>query len=53
MARVIDAAGESGVNVLFGGLPRVGDALDDTWEWDGTTWTQRSPETRPPARYNH
>jgi hypothetical protein len=36
--------------VLFGGLH--GDpGLDDTWEWDGTVWTRRSPAQSPPARY--
>ena len=24
--------------------------LADTWEWDGTTWTDRTPATSPPAR---
>ena len=31
--------------VLFGG-----DATGETWEWDGTDWTQRSPATSPGAR---
>ena len=39
--------------VMFGGTIR-GPALDqpgaDTWEWDGTTWTQVSPAHSPPAR---
>jgi hypothetical protein len=25
--------------------------LRDTWTWDGTDWTQRSPVHSPPARY--
>ena len=31
-----------GVTVLFGGSlnPSLGDALGDTWEYDGTTWTR-------------
>lgn len=37
-----------GVTVLFGG----GDALHDTWEWDGTTWTQRAT-TGPAGRIWH
>ena len=41
--------------VLFGGsLNGVGGAdgvgAGDTWVWNGTTWTQRSPATSPPAR---
>ena len=24
--------------------------LDDTWTWDGTTWTQQHPATSPSAR---
>jgi hypothetical protein len=40
--------------VMFGGLVGVpGAAADDTWEWDGVTWTLRQPATRPPARYGH
>jgi hypothetical protein len=44
-----------GVTVLFGG--RTGSststALDDTWEWDGSAWTQRTPAVSPPARFAH
>lgn len=38
--------------VLFGG---VGDAgpLDDTWEWDGTTWTEASVAVAPQRRSQH
>lgn len=40
--------------VLFGGfqsasLPRLG----DTWEWNGTSWTQIFPSTAPSARSGH
>lgn len=40
------------VTVLFGGHngPPMGPRLADTWEWDGTTWTQRTSPTSPPAR---
>ncbi|MBL8934516.1 MAG: hypothetical protein JNM69_08175 [Archangium sp.] len=38
--------------VLFGGSGQAG-VLGDTWEWDGTTWTQRTPITSPPARRAH
>jgi hypothetical protein len=30
-----------------------GDGADDTWEWDGNTWIQRSPATRPGNRFEH
>jgi len=36
--------------VLFGGLDANSKVLGDTWTWDGTTWTQKSPDTSPPAR---
>ncbi|MFC1609820.1 kelch repeat-containing protein [Myxococcota bacterium] len=47
-----------GVAVLFGGLDTVGGpdcwtALSDTWEYDGNTWTQVTPEISPPARALH
>jgi len=31
--------------VLFGGFGGLGDRgpLNDTWTWNGTTWTQQSP----------
>jgi hypothetical protein len=41
--------------VLFGGhvgaIPTV--PTDDTWVWNGSTWTQRFPTTRPPPRSGH
>ena len=37
--------------VLYGGYD--GSHSDDTWEWDGSTWEQRSPSTKPPVLYNH
>ena len=27
--------------------------LGDTWEWDGVTWTQRTPPTSPTPRVSH
>ena len=36
--------------VLFGGGPFFGAYFDDTWEWDGSAWTQLSPATRPNGR---
>lgn len=43
------------VVVLFGGrTSAINDPiLGDTWEWDGTTWTERTPLTSPPARWIH
>jgi hypothetical protein len=42
--------------VLFGGSD--GEALGDTWEWDGTTWELRAPadpegDGDPAPRYSH
>lgn len=37
--------------VLFGGeLQNAGPPTNDTWEYDGITWTLRQPVTRPPIR---
>lgn len=40
------------VIVLFGGR-KAGVELDDTWEWDGSTWTQRFPMDSPSPRFAH
>jgi cysteine-rich repeat protein len=42
--------------VLFGGVYEsslVSRELDDTWEWDGATWTKVEPTGAPPARASH
>jgi hypothetical protein len=42
-----------GRTVLFGGVNAaltVQTLLSDTWEWDGTDWTQRTPAQRPPVQ---
>ncbi len=41
--------------LLFGGTAGTGvlEPLADTWEWDGTSWTQLFPAASPPARYGH
>lgn len=51
----------SGRALLFGGLSPVytydpphqlnvvHEVLGDTWEWDGTGWTERTPATSPPS----
>ena len=37
--------------VLFGGAQCDGCVVEaDTWAWDGTTWTERTPATVPPER---
>ncbi len=44
------------VVVLFGGQTGTTEPYapyGDTWEWDGTTWTERTPATSPPARSGH
>ena len=38
--------------VLFGGLSATG-YQNDTWEYNGATWTQRSLAISPPARDSH
>src|SRR5947208_12730816 len=44
-----DATGQV---VLFGGFGTgPSGMLSDTWTWDGTGWTQRTPAHAPPARY--
>ena len=40
----------TGQLVLFGGEDSSGGFLNDTWTWNGATWTQQSPTTSPPAR---
>src|SRR5262249_33026 len=38
--------------VLFGGADIFsGQPINDTWTWDGTTWTRQNPATKPPARW--
>jgi hypothetical protein len=47
-AMTYDAA--TGNVVLFGGEgKREGTVYHDTWTWNGTTWTEQSPTTSPPA----
>ncbi len=44
----------NGKLVVFGGITGLAwpDAplMNDTWEWDGTTWTERSPSRSPSPR---
>jgi hypothetical protein len=39
--------------VLFGGYDPSSEYLADTWEWDGTSWSQRTPAMSPSRRYRH
>jgi len=40
--------------VLFGGGdPNSNTIFNDTWVWDGVTWTQKFPATSPPATNSH
>jgi hypothetical protein len=41
--------------VLFGGASSItgGTIRSGTWVWDGSTWTELSPPTSPPARWTH
>lgn len=41
-----------GVVVLHGGQA-TGGHNDETWEWDGADWTQRTPAASPGGRYDH
>jgi len=43
-----------GQTVLFGGAgPLNTPAYNDTWTWNGTSWTQSFPATSPPGRSGH
>ena len=39
--------------VLFGGSLIPGGLMNDTWTYDGMTWTQQSPMAAPTARSQH
>jgi hypothetical protein len=34
--------------LIFGGEDGSGNVLDETWSWDGTTWTQLDVMGPPP-----
>jgi len=38
------------VMLLFGGVDADGNRLDDTWEFDGSSWTELSPSNPPSPR---
>jgi uncharacterized protein (TIGR03437 family) len=37
----------------YGGIYVSAQALDDTWVWDGSSWTEKSPQASPSARAGH
>lgn len=39
--------------ILFGGYDGFFTLFDDTWAWDGRTWTRLAPTTRPAGRWAH
>jgi len=40
----------TGTVVLFGGQDVNGNLFNDTWIWDGVTWTEKFPTISPPGR---
>ena len=42
-----------GYSVLFGGAVNYNSNFADTWEWNGTVWTQRAPAQSPPGLIGH
>jgi hypothetical protein len=40
----------TGQLLLFGGSSDPGTVLNDTWVWNGRTWSRLAPATSPPAR---
>jgi hypothetical protein len=41
-----------GEMVLFGGATSSGGSFNnETWTWDGATWTKKNPDQSPPARF--
>ena len=44
---------DTGHALLFGGRDANGNALADTWIFDGTAWTLATPQHKPPARSRH
>lgn len=39
--------------VVFGGYRDNCCSLADTWTWNGSSWTNRTPAQNPSSRYNH
>ncbi len=38
--------------VMFGGISAQGSILNETWLWNGSSWTQANPPTSPTPRYS-
>lgn len=47
--QVVLFGGEGPVTNVYGPVPN----LNDTWTWDGTTWTQKFPQNSPSPRSGH
>ncbi len=47
--QVVLFGGEGPTTNVYGPLPN----LNDTWTWDGTTWTQQFPQNSPSARSSY
>jgi len=45
------ATGQGSQVLMFGGKDSSGNALGDTWLWDGSNWQQLVLEASPPARW--
>lgn len=41
----------TGNTLLFGGRDSLQNPKNDFWMWNGSTWTQLTPSSLPPARY--
>ena len=42
-----------GITVLMGGENASGEAMDDTWVWNGTTWTEAQTPSHPSNQRAH
>jgi hypothetical protein len=51
--RMVLFGGDTGVTSMCSDDPLGVTSCDDTWTFDGTTWTELGPSTHPPARYGH
>ncbi len=52
-AAAIAAGTTDGALCLFGGVDAAGQALGDTWRWDGSAWSSPALSVAPPARFGH
>ena len=49
-AMTISASTKGFKTILFGGVDKAGNLLDDTWAWNGSNWALEHPSQSPPAR---